>query len=340
MAVDKINNGKYYLVEKTIDEKIHLIYLNQNWYLEKGSDCEQKRLDIAAIDVMTLQHPSEESFKEFLYEQKKIQSKDSEILLVRKNKYHGKESIRTYPLIFGQHELLPALAKKRLDQQEIGLTEVKDLLFHFVGKLNKPDKSFKKFVLLYLGQIDHYLKDQILSAMSDGKVNVQVIYKNNTLKSYHALRNIIFIWKQYDHYIQQVEKDNINIELFFQKNQPKTCEKTVQSHHTELLKKMNPNHIEGQMNMFDQKGNFVSYQDELATLFDQAKALKESNYDHPELQRAFQLQGKEGVIIMLGKIDIKSLSLEDRCRIGFIDYVEYKNLKHKADTQIKSGKSR
>ena len=330
-----VNNGDYYLIAKYKNEDPYYIKLNQNWYLkEKKDDCFVSGNDISAIDLVTSKFENEEQMKERMYKYGYIKHKDTDIYIVHKNKYNGKEYINEYEIIYNNQqkekriELLNKMAYKRLYNDEINENLLDDFMNKYLTKC-QHSIAFKEFMTCPFSTIDKYLKENIMKKQN---LDYSIKYKlKDKITTYPFIRNIISMWNIYD------ELENKNKDLTGRQLSKKIREDYVEMlnsknsrrlDHQQIIKYLDKNNIEGQISIDEYLSEEKSYDELMAELINEERALEKSPYDDKYIQSLVDKYGIVGVFPRITKEYMINLSLEDKFRLGLIgSYVEYKRLK-------------
>lgn len=357
--MDYINNGEYYLAARYLDETLDTVTINRNWYFNK-EDIKQTGIDVAAVDLITTRFNNEAELKQRMLEKGYIKSKDVDLYVVHKSKYHNKEYLNEYELIYNESdrtELITSLAKKRLTNQKINMFDINNTLNKFINKAYYTD-SFYNLVTCHWVKIDSEFKNELM-AMRKEKEQLQISptekkpkpkfsikYKlQGRLTSYTNFRNIIATWNLYDDLVKQYKTTYPNcteselskgiIKLYMEKLNIKDGRKEFEE---ELREMADKNNVKGQITM-DMYSNDLNnsdttaktpvqeYNEMMQQMYEDATTLRNSPFDDKELQQMATKFGDRYLTQHIPKEILRTASLEDKYRLGLMDYVDYKNEK-------------
>lgn len=368
---DYLNNGKYSLIVRYLDDNT----------IEKVSFDGRTNIDIAYIDLLTMSCSDINQFIDYLLANNKIKNANVDLFIAKKYKKNETYKIKYEDLIFGLDftsvDFLSSLAKKRLQNEEVNLIETKhnSYISRFLYKAI-TNNSFFQFVKSYKSYVDINTINKIRETEFFGlrnesnfafkysdqakKVSQRIKFElANYNNEYTKLRNIVLnniIFSK----LNEKYKENITYILkdFESKREVEQIER--KSAEEFLLRKLDKNYIEGQINMTDINFNLdhideikdesafrinneqivneksdslinseePSYSEKLERMYKEETMIKNSPYDDPYLQKLF-IEGGVERVISLGREFLKKSTLEDKFRASYIDYLEYKNCKRK-----------
>lgn len=333
--------GDYYLVARDLKtEEVFRIPIDRKWY-NKGATSEKiYGNDIAVIDYVTSKFGSKEELIHRLYTNHYIDTENVDLYITHKHKYHQREFINEYDLIFHSNDRVKTLinlAGLKIQNQDITRDnkDANDIMNKLISKCYS-NKTFLTFMTCIWSKMDQYVSNTIIEYSKKDKINWGIKYQlSEKMTNYLTLRNIISMWNLYDILLEDMKDTPLEEQTkkIIQKYMQKLgIEDIRKDNHLKLREKLDKNYIEGQISLEDylNSGDDNKKQDDdtdskMQEMFQEAENHRNQPFDSPDLQALEQLYSRFEMVNHLTVDIIQSLSIKDRYILGFIDYVEYKN---------------
>lgn len=351
-----LNNGKYILVARNLkDNSIIEIPINKAWYLEEEENTLLYRNDIASIDLFTMNYQNKEQLIEDLYQKKLIDTKDIDLYITHVKKNNNKYYVNEYEIILNNNraEYLENIANLRISDKWINVKDTESLFNKYLTKMYYK-KSFYTIMTSPWSKMDKHIISKSIEYRRHNKLDFSIKYVlKDKLTSYLAMRNLVSMWNIYDDLIVE-NKENLNInedelsrfllEKYWDFLDSK--KKRVNAH-DEIIRLSNKDYVPGQITLdqyfndkkesnndigsplfvVDGKVKKLDYNEQLIKMREEENSIRTSPFSYQKLNELEALYGRDGIKEHLTTEIIKTLNLEDKLRLGFIDIVDYRNLK-------------
>ncbi|MFV0250095.1 MAG: hypothetical protein ACK5HP_03585 [Bacilli bacterium] len=318
-----INNGKYYLIVRNNNE-VEIPYIDKGLYINDNK--QQRNIDIAAMDLITINFMSASNFKYYLYSVDKIQTPIVDIYLAKNNTLNGKKYVNYYELIYGDNkrvEIIKTLAKKRLNGEKIENKDIENLIYHFINKLINKN-TFYEFITSRDSYLDAYLKEKLIEYRMYNKLDFRIKkILNNKFLDYKTIRSIILMWNIYDSLINKYKNEykeqdyELQIKLLDELKNKKEEKKERINVVNNILEHLDFNNIKGQITITEylnnkEEQNIEPIEKDLNYLKNE---IINKSFDNPILKELFEIGGLIKCQENLSLQIIQNLTDEDRVRL-------------------------
>jgi len=342
----KLANNYSLIAQNVVSREIEALIIDGKLYSEEFSECVKS--DIALIDLITMKFHSQLEFTSWLFEKEKLQYRYAELFATSVQKFKDKTYVREYELIYDKSEkrtpILTSLAQTRLKGEEISQNkELDKFLNKFLTKIHH-DKCFDFFMTSAFSKVDKYVVDKIIIHEANNKTtntDFSIKYElRDKFSNYLVIRGIVLMWNIYDNLIAEYEKEGKKTK---QRKQDWIMERYIQclnannirrQKYDEIITLSGKDYIYGQVTLTDYMKEITAKPEETKTVDPVGEMIREGDklrntpFDNVELQKIELAKGRDAVFNSLSDQILKTLSLEDRFRLGIFDYPDYKRAKY------------